>query len=194
VRGEIRAMHQRSRTTSVYVTHDQIEAMTMGDRIVVLRGGQVEQVGTPVELYEQPVNRFVAHFIGSPAMNFLEFGIDRSGGAARATVPGHAWALPEAVAGGRDRLVLGVRPEHLRVGPAAGEGDMGLVARVEAIEFTGAQSQVMLSTPGGALVACMQERPAMKPGDAVNLTLLPHTVHWFDAGTGARLPSHKGHS
>ena len=129
-------MHARSKTTSVYVTHDQVEAMTMGDRIVVLRGGHIEQVGTPVELYERPLNRFVANFIGSPAMNFCELMVERGGLQSFALLGQARVPLPAAMAGERQRIVLGVRPEHLHLDHR--DGDVArLNAEVLEIEFTG---------------------------------------------------------
>ena len=186
VRGEIRAMHARARTTSVYVTHDQVEAMTMGDRIVVLRGGHVEQVGTPVQLYERPVNRFVASFIGSPAMNFCELELRRDGLQCVAMLGQERLPLPVPAAGERQRIVLGVRPEHLRLGAA--EGDVArLDAEVLEIEFTGAQSQVRLGTAAGPLVVFAAGRPGLSRGDRVTVGLAASRLHFFDAGSGLRL-------
>jgi multiple sugar transport system ATP-binding protein len=179
VRGEIRAMHQRSRTTSVYVTHDQVEAMTMGDRIVVLRGGRVEQVGTPFELYEKPVNRFVAQFVGSPAMNVLELTVEGP----QARLGPLALPLPPQMAQGRQRVQLGVRPEHLALGA---EGAL-LSARVQRVEFMGAQTHAVLESPAGALVLCQQERPGFQEGDVLPLVFQANRLHWFDADSGLRL-------
>ncbi len=192
VRGEIRAMHARSKTTSVYVTHDQVEAMTMGDRIVVLRAGQVEQVGTPVELYERPLNRFVANFIGSPAMNCFEAAVQRENGQTWLLLGTQRWALPEALAhllGGRHRVVLGVRPEHLLLGPhsASGAAMASLPAEVGEIEFTGAQSQISLRSAVGPLVLCAADRPALQAGDFTTLGLQAERLHFFDVESGLRL-------
>jgi multiple sugar transport system ATP-binding protein len=175
VRAEIRAMHQRSKTTSVYVTHDQIEAMTMGDRIVVLRNGAVEQVGTPTELYDRPANRFVAHFIGSPAMNFIEL------------PPASEW-LPAGLAAGQNRVLLGARPEHLRLSTDATTA-AHTAARVDTIEFMGAYSQLTLSSPWGLLVVSMPERAALRVGDNTQVLFDPARLHFFDAATGLRLDS-----
>jgi multiple sugar transport system ATP-binding protein len=191
VRSEIRAMHARTRTTSVYVTHDQVEAMTMGERIVVLRGGRVEQAGTPVELYEQPANRFVAHFIGSPAMNFIELPIQRSGNAAHAVLAPLALPLPEDVAGARSRIVLGVRPEHLRLVGDDTALSHTLPARVQLVEFMGAQSQLVLGTAAGTLVLCMQERAPLHAGQTGLLGFHAAPLHWFDADSGQRLLSQR---
>ena len=191
VRSEIRAMHARSKTTSVYVTHDQTEAMTMGDRIVVLRAGRVEQVGTPVDLYERPLNRFVAGFIGSPAMNFLDLPLARDGdgdsvqalmGSAALTVP--AGSAAQLV--GRQQVTLGLRPEHLHLGSHAGDA-LALTAEVGEIEFTGAQSQLSLRTAAGALLLSAADRPALQAGDMTTLGLPTHRLHFFDTDTGLRL-------
>jgi multiple sugar transport system ATP-binding protein len=139
MRTEIKALHQRLRTTSVYVTHDQIEAMTMADKIVVMNNGQVEQIGSPLELYDDPANLFVAGFIGSPAMNFL----------------------PER-RNGRD-VLLGVRPEHLDI---AAEG---LAAEVVVVEPTGADTQIFCKVDGVDVTAVVRERHAFRPGEAVRL-------------------------
>jgi len=186
VRGEIRAMHARSKTTSVYVTHDQVEAMTMGDRIVVLRGGRIEQVGSPVELYERPVNRFVANFIGSPAMNFCELVVQRDGDRCSALLGETRLALAAEVAGERQRIVLGVRPEHLHLGQRAGDVAL-LTAEVLEVEFTGAQSLISLGTAAGPLAVCAPDRPGVKAGDVVTVGLAAGRLHFFDTETGLRL-------
>ena len=186
VRGEIRAMHARSKTTSVYVTHDQVEAMTMGDRIVVLRGGRIEQVGSPVELYERPVNQFVANFIGSPAMNFCELALQRDGDRPFALLGDTRLPLTAEVAGVRQRIILGVRPEHLHLGQR--EGDVALLTgAVMAVEFTGAQSLISLGTAAGPLAVCAADRPQLKSGDAVTVGLAADRLHFFDIESGLRL-------
>ncbi|MEO5771629.1 MAG: sn-glycerol-3-phosphate ABC transporter ATP-binding protein UgpC, partial [Burkholderiaceae bacterium] len=138
MRSEIRALHQRLHATSVYVTHDQVEAMTMADRIVVLRDGRVEQVGSPVELYDRPCNTFVAGFIGSPAMNLVAARVQPGG--AQADVGG-LFGLPHgAHASPGARVVLGLRPEHLQLQAA---GAPGMACRVEVMEFTGADTLLL---------------------------------------------------
>src|SRR5881394_2556919 len=136
MRTEIKALHQRLKTTTLYVTHDQVEAMTMADRIVVMHDGRVEQIGTPLELYDHPANTFVAGFIGSPAMNFLNGTLrNGSGGARLETSGGQAVPLP-TLAGGRDgqKVVFGIRPEHLTLA----SGKDGIAGQVTVIEPTGA--------------------------------------------------------
>src|SRR5205814_8712410 len=139
MRSELKELHQRLKTTSVYVTHDQIEAMTMGDRIVVMRDGRIEQVGSPLDLYDHPVNVFVAGFIGSPAMNFVPATLRRQGGAASLVLDDGTMLAAPRSAGGSDGqpVVLGTRPEHLRL---ASEG--GIASRVVVMEPTGADTFV----------------------------------------------------
>jgi multiple sugar transport system ATP-binding protein len=139
MRTEIKALHQRLKTTSIYVTHDQIEAMTMADKIVVMNAGKVEQIGSPLELYDNPVNLFVAGFIGSPAMNLL----------------------PEK-RNGRDVLV-GVRPEHLEV------ASDGMAAEVVVVEPTGADTQIFCKVNGTDVTAVVRERHEFHPGEAIRL-------------------------
>jgi multiple sugar transport system ATP-binding protein len=191
VRGEIRALHARLKTTSVYVTHDQIEAMTMGDRIVVLRAGRVEQAGTPVSLYDEPVNRFVAGFIGSPAMNFFDCTVQRGDGPQQLWTQAGA-ALPSAIdMQGANKVVLGMRPEHLELGAIKGAA-LTLQAQVESFEFTGAQTQLTLHSAAGPLVVCVPHRPSLAMGDRIAVSLPPGRLHVFDADNGKRLNQARG--
>jgi multiple sugar transport system ATP-binding protein len=180
MRTEIKELHQRIETTTIYVTHDQIEAMTMADKIVVMHDGLVEQIGAPLELYDKPDNMFVAGFIGSPAMNFLKGRISGNGifegpGGARlqlAAAPGGA--------GGR-RAVYGVRPEHFTI------ADDGAEAEIVVVEPTGSEIQVVARLGGEPVVAVFRERHQLKPGDKVRLRPDPRLVHLFDPETGKRL-------
>jgi len=183
MRAEIRELHQRLRTTSVYVTHDQIEAMTMADRIVVMHDGRVEQVGAPLELYDAPRNLFVAGFIGSPAMNFLP-GVHRRDSAGAFVELEAGGRVPASASGAADgaRVVYGVRPEHLS--PAA-EG--GLAGEVVVVEPTGADTQVLVRTGGVVIVAVFRERHALSPGQTLHLHPDVPKVHLFDAASGTRL-------
>ncbi|MCU0827793.1 MAG: sn-glycerol-3-phosphate ABC transporter ATP-binding protein UgpC [Tabrizicola sp.] len=178
MRTEIRELHQRLKTTTVYVTHDQIEAMTMADKIVVMQGGRIEQVGAPLELYDRPANTFVASFIGSPAMNMLP-GVVQNG--AVAIVGGGRLPLPPgmSIAEGRE-VTYGIRPEHLGVA----EGIAGTVAVVEP---TGSETHVVLRSGEREVVAMFRDRVAFRPGD--NLTFAPDAekVHLFDKASGVRL-------
>jgi multiple sugar transport system ATP-binding protein len=184
MRSEIRELHQRLETTSVYVTHDQIEAMTMADRIVVMHDGRVEQIGGPLELYDVPRNLFVAGFIGSPAMNFLPGVHRRVAGAAVVELDagGRVPAPPSSAAEGV-RVILGFRPEH--VAPSA-DGS-GLGGEIVVVEPTGADTQVLLRLGDVQLVAVFRERHALAPGQRLNLRADTPKTHLFDAATGARL-------
>src|SRR5262249_48039960 len=132
MRTEIKELHQRLKTTTVYVTHDQIEAMTMADKIVVMHDGLVEQIGAPLELYDRPVNRFVAGFIGSPAMNFLP---GRANGGGVSLASGFSVSLKKNLEAGRE-VIVGIRPEHLEI------SDQGFEAEVVVIEPTGSETQL----------------------------------------------------
>ena len=181
MRTEIRALHLRLKTTSVYVTHDQIEAMTMADKIVVMNAGRVEQTGSPLELYDNPVNQFVAGFIGSPAMNFLT-GRMAKNGAGLAVAVGAGIHLPMPlrveIAEGRE-VVVGVRPEHFAV------DESGVPAEVVVVEPTGADTQIFCKLAGVDVTAVVRERHDFRPGAAVRLK--PLLTYLFDPASGARL-------
>jgi multiple sugar transport system ATP-binding protein len=182
MRTEIRELHQRLATTTVYVTHDQIEAMTMADRIVVMQSGRIEQVGAPLDVYDQPANTFVAGFIGSPAMNMLPATIRHAGGEVLADAEGATFALrPEsALAAGRP-VTLGIRPEHLK------RGERGLSGSVAVVEPTGSETHVVARIGGHDVVAQFRERQTARPGDPIVLVPDPGHIHVFDRETGARL-------
>jgi multiple sugar transport system ATP-binding protein len=182
MRTEIKALHQRLKTTTIYVTHDQIEAMTMADKIVVMHDGRVEQIGAPLELYDRPRNLFVAGFIGSPAMNFLK-GAVRTNGALEFAGPGDVrlpLAAAPASAEGRP-AVCGVRPEHFAV------ADDGAEAVVQVVEPTGSELQVVARLGGEDVIAVFRERHPFKPGDRIRLKPNPQLVHLFDETTGNRI-------
>ena len=179
MRTEIKALHQRLKTTSVYVTHDQIEAMTMADKIVVMNAGCVEQIGSPLELYDDPANQFVAGFIGSPAMNFLTGRMVRNG-AGLAVGGGVHLPMPlrAEIAEGRE-VVVGVRPEHFAV------AEDGVPAEVVVVEPTGADTQIFCKLAGIDVTAVVRERHTFKPGAAVRLK--PQLTFIFDPASGTRL-------
>ena len=179
MRTEIKALHQRLKTTSVYVTHDQIEAMTMADKIVVMNAGCVEQIGSPLELYDDPANQFVAGFIGSPAMNFLTGRMVRNG-AGLAVGGGVHLPMPlrAEIAEGRE-VVVGVRPEHFAV------AEDGVPAEVVVVEPTGADTQIFCKLAGADVTAVVRERHTFKPGAAVRLK--PQLTFIFDPASGTRL-------
>jgi len=185
MRTELKELHQRLETTSVYVTHDQIEAMTMADQIVVMKDGLVEQRGRPLELYDHPANLFVAGFIGSPAMNFLPGRLKREGGAPRVEMDdGLSLPLPANAAGDEGQAVLyGTRPEHLGLAPDG----QGLPARVVVVEPTGADTQVFAKVGETEVTAVFRERHDFKAGDAIRLAPDPGRTHVFDAVTGMSL-------
>ncbi len=180
MRTEIKALHQRLRTTSVYVTHDQVEAMTMADRIVLMRDGVVEQVGSPLELYDSPDNIFAAGFIGSPAMNFLPGTLKREGNNIHVRMDAGVQLPLPASAGGTDgqKVIYGVRPEHLSL------GNGGIPATVSVVEPTGADTFVFSEIGGTAICATFSERHEFKPGEAIQLQPRLDAVHLFDTDSG----------
>jgi multiple sugar transport system ATP-binding protein len=182
MRAEIKELHQRLKTTTVYVTHDQIEAMTMADKIVVMQDGLVEQIGAPLELYDHPNNLFVAGFIGSPAMNALK-GKLRVNGAASFEGPGGVHLPIAAAPGDSDGrpAVYGIRPEHFVI------ADDGVEAEVQVVEPTGSETQVIAKLGGHEITAVFRERHQFKPGDKIRLRPDPRLVHLFDDATGKRL-------
>ena len=185
MRTEIKELHQRLKTTSVYVTHDQIEAMTMADQIVVMRDGLVEQRGQPLALYDRPANLFVAGFIGSPAMNFLKGTAKRNGaGLAIVFADGAHLAVPQnARVEEGQAIVYGTRPEHLLLG---NEGE-GLKSTVVVVEPTGADTQVFCKSADADVMAIFRERHQFAAGDTVHLVPDPARSHLFDAQSGKSL-------
>jgi multiple sugar transport system ATP-binding protein len=184
MRTEIRELHQRLKTTSVYVTHDQIEAMTMADKIVVMRDGVVEQTGNPLDLYDYPANLFVASFIGSPAMNFLAGTLRRDGSGAAVELKGGARLAAPAGTAGVDgqSVIFGTRPEHLRLVDSG-----GIPATVAVMEPSGMDTFVACRHEGMELSAIFRERHDFAPGTAIRLQPDLQRAHLFDAGTGRRL-------
>lgn len=176
MRGEISEMQRQLTTTTVYVTHDQVEAMTMGDRIAVMNRGRIMQVGVPTELYEKPANTFVAGFIGSPRMNLLN----------SKDLLGDAATTVDRVRGS----TLGIRPEHLLIGMAEGAIPIG-EARVIRIEDLGHEALVHLSNTSGARLTVRTSgdiRGTVRAGETLSLALRPDRLHAFDSTTGERLP------
>ncbi len=184
MRAEVKELHQRLGTTSIYVTHDQIEAMTMGDKIVVMKDGRIEQTGSPLELYDFPANQFVAGFIGSPAMNFLPGTLRIDAGAAQIELQdGTRFAAPFDAAGNDGQaVVFGTRPEHLQLVDSG-----GIPAKVAVMEPTGMDTFVACRHAGAELSAVFRERHDFKPGSIIHLMPDLERAHLFDAQTGARL-------
>jgi multiple sugar transport system ATP-binding protein len=185
MRTELKELHQRLETTSIYVTHDQIEAMTMADQIVVMRDGIVEQRGAPLELYDHPANVFVAGFIGSPAMNFLPGTFRRAGARASVELAGGARLdVPSSVQASEGQQVLfGARPEHLSL---AMDGQ-GLAGTVVVVEPTGADTQVFAKVADTEVTAVFRERHDFKAGAPIRLAPDPQRSHLFDAASGKSL-------
>jgi multiple sugar transport system ATP-binding protein len=182
MRTEIKELHQRLKTTTVYVTHDQIEAMTMADKIVVMHDGKVEQIGAPLELYDQPDNQFVAGFIGSPAMNMIKGHIRVNGHATFETSAGVTLPLAAGSAENHGRsAIYGVRPEHFVL------ADDGAEAEVMVVEPTGSELQVVAKLGNDEIIAVFRERHQFKPGGKIRLKPNSRLVHLFDEATGKRL-------
>jgi multiple sugar transport system ATP-binding protein len=184
MRTEIKALHQRLSTTTVYVTHDQIEAMTMADVIVILKDGRVEQIGGPLAVYDRPANLFVAEFVGSPGINLLHGEVSSDNGAPVIRSGGIALPLPAnaAVKPGQ-KIVYGIRPEHLR----PSNNGAGIAAKVIVVEPTGAEIHIYADLSGQELCAVTQDRLALSPGADVQLVPMLDRVHLFDQLTGKAL-------
>jgi multiple sugar transport system ATP-binding protein len=183
MRSEILKLHRTLRTTTVYVTHDQVEAMTMSDRIVVMRGGNIEQIGTPLELYDRPANTFVASFVGSPAMNFIR-GTVQEGGSRPALKFSEDFTVslqePEGLRGQRE-AILGIRPEHIVI------DNGGHPFVVEFVEPTGAEALLIGRVSGQELNVIVRGRTAIRPGDTVPIRFPTEAIHLFDQTTTLRL-------
>ncbi|WP_417580253.1 ABC transporter ATP-binding protein [Pelagibacterium sp.] len=179
MRTEIKALHQRLGTTTIYVTHDQIEAMTMADRIVVMHDGIVEQIGSPLELYDEPVNLFVAEFIGSPAMNIVDGRIENGQFSASDGTQIPLGSTRGAAEG--QPVKLGVRPEDMFL------DDGGIAGSIVTIEPTGSETHVTLTIAGATMSGVFRERIASRPGSDLRVRFNPDRLHLFDAETGMRL-------
>ena len=165
MRAEIRELHQRLATTTIYVTHDQIEAMTMADKIVVMNSGNIEQIGAPLELYDSPANIFVAGFIGAPSMNFLDGVVTKNGSEAVAKVQNEVIRIPAAqgLVDGQ-KIKLGIRPEDTDF---VGQGVKG---EIKVVEPTGSETHLVIRSEGRDFVSVVRERQAFSPGDVVRCT------------------------
>jgi multiple sugar transport system ATP-binding protein len=195
MRTEIKRLHQKVQTTMIYVTHDQVEAMTLADRIVIMRAGHIQQIGTPLELYHRPANMFVAGFIGSPAMNLLRGRLVRGNGAAAIRLAGGVdvpFSQPLDVGEGRE-VVLGLRPDDVAVsdGIAAGAGSgaagWSIEATVAVVEPLGSQSLVFLDLAGAELLGTADGRAVPQVGARVRLAVDLAHAHLFDAASEQRL-------
>jgi len=191
MRRELHLLQRRLQATMIYVTHDQVEAMTLGDRVVVLDRGKVQQVGPPLDLYERPDNRFVAGFLGWPTMNFLDGRLVRregdglllAAGGLELPLPGETFAPPAAYNG--SDVTVGIRPEHLRVGEEIGSGNWRM--DVLLVEPLGASSLVTLGRDGRQMLALVDGRPTLRERQAVEVGLDVRHLHLFDRSSGAAL-------
>jgi multiple sugar transport system ATP-binding protein len=184
MRAEIKALHQRLKTTTVYVTHDQVEAMTMADRIVVMQDGRIEQIGSPLDLYDHPDNLFVAQFIGSPAMNLVHGTLRRNGGAAFVEgEDGVRWPVGERPGTDGQPVALGIRPEHLSLGGA----DAPVQAEVVVVEPTGAETELLVKAGSSPLTVVLPGRTGAQPGERIGLQVDPQQLHLFDRQSGLTL-------
>jgi multiple sugar transport system ATP-binding protein len=184
LRVELARLVRRLGVTSIYVTHDQAEAMTMGDRVAVLRAGELQQVAPPREIYQRPANTFVAGFLGTPAMNLIELSVAEGRGRA----PGIDLPLPAGLPAGED-LTVGVRPEHVDLAPVDGgeDGRARLQATVLSVEPLGAETYLHLDADGTPLRGRIAGFDAPRPGDEITVQLAPEDLLWFDSSTGERL-------
>jgi len=192
MRVELKKLHQRLGTTAIYVTHDQVEAMTLGDRVVVMKDGVVQQVGEPLELYNNPANRFVAGFIGSPAMNFAPVTVSEADGSLVAQNSGLRIKLPEEAArrlrGHVDReVLLGVRPEDLSVADAAAPDTPCFDAVIEVVEQLGSEILLDMKVGEDVMVACVEPGVRVKVRDKLRIAMRPSRIHLFDAKTEAAI-------
>jgi multiple sugar transport system ATP-binding protein len=192
MRVEIKKLHQRLATTSIYVTHDQVEAMTLGDRVVVMKDGLIQQVGEPLDLYNEPANKYVAGFIGSPAMNFVPVNIVREAQVLYATNTAMRIRIPDALVA---RLgphtgkpaILGIRPEGLRMARSDDAADMSFEAVVEVAEQLGSEINLDLSVAGTPMVASVEPTIRVKPDQKIRLAIDPAGLRFFDGATEAAI-------
>ncbi|MFZ7093146.1 ABC transporter ATP-binding protein [Primorskyibacter sp. 2E233] len=182
MRVEIKELHQRLGTTIVYVTHDQIEAMTMADKIVVMRDGRVEQIGSPLDLYDNPVNVFVAGFIGSPSMNFVNGKVGtKDGRKVFLSDSGLTLPLPETALEAGQEITYGIRPEHIEIGAG------GVPMKVVVTEPTGSETQIFAKVGDDLIDAVVKDRISARPGEEIGFVIDPAKAHLFDRKTEQRL-------
>jgi len=190
MRVELKRLHERLETTAIYVTHDQVEAMTLGSRVVVMKDGWVQQVGEPLEIYSRPANKFVAGFIGSPAMNFIPVTVSEANGAVYVEAAGLRGKVPLEKANALkpykgQTVTLGIRPEDLRVGSGADSADLSFDAVVEVVEPLGSEILLDVTVAGQSVVCRVDPSIKAKPHDKVRLTFVPERIHFFETKTEA---------
>jgi multiple sugar transport system ATP-binding protein len=188
MRVELKKLHERLGTTAIYVTHDQVEAMTLGDRVVVMKDGRIQQIGEPLELYNQPANRFVAGFIGSPGMNFATVKVAAENGALWAASPGIRIKVPRELTDrvGRhagEEVTLGVRPEDLRIASGGDPTELNVEAVVEVVERLGSEILLDVRVGSGTMVAAVEPTTRARVHDQLQLALNPERLHFFDNRT-----------
>jgi multiple sugar transport system ATP-binding protein len=192
MRVELKKLHERLGTTAIYVTHDQVEAMTLGDRVVVMRDGWVQQVGEPLELYNNPANKFVAGFIGSPAMNFATVTVKEANGSLLAENAGLSIKLPDETAArlrshSSREITLGIRPEDLTIATAVDPADLCFDAAIEVIEMLGSEIILDMKVGNGMMVASVEPTVRVKVHDKLRLAMRPSRLHVFDAKSEAAI-------
>jgi multiple sugar transport system ATP-binding protein len=192
MRVELKKLHDRLGTTAIYVTHDQVEAMTLGDRVVVMKDGLVQQVGEPLELYNEPANLFVAGFLGSPAMNFSPVKVSKTNGGLWAENEGLRIKVPAEIAGRlgrhvRDEVTMGIRPEDLHVASAADPPELGFDATIEVVEKLGSEILLDVAVGPHAMVASVEPSVRANIHDRLRLALNPERLHFFDAQSEAAI-------
>lgn len=187
MREEIARLHRKVDTSMVYVTHDQVEAMTLGDRIVVMNLGRIQQVGPPLELYDRPANTFVAGFIGSPEMNLLPATVTSDGAQPMVSLAGQPLALSPGVRPPAGSVTLGLRPEHLSLAAGANGDAAGITAPILRVEQMGAQTLIACDLGQHELIALLVRNDQVREGERVRLTIPPEALHLFDAESGVRL-------
>jgi len=192
MRVELKKIHDRLGTTAIYVTHDQVEAMTLGDRVVVMKDGVVQQMGEPLELYNAPANRFVAGFIGSPGMNFATVRLGEAAGALWAENEAIRIKVPSQIAtrlcGHRNEwVVLGIRPKDLRVASSSDDTDLSFEVEIEVVEKLGSEILLDVRAGASAMVAAVENTIRANVHDRVRLTVDVNRLHFFDQRSGAAI-------
>jgi multiple sugar transport system ATP-binding protein len=192
MRIELRRLRERESTTSLYVTHDQLEAMTLGDRVVIMRDGRIQQVGAPLDIYNRPANRFVAGFVGAPGMNFVEGTLDPAEGHLWFHAPGMRLPVPDAYGTATGPVTIGIRPDHLELVGDGDERQLSVDAVVDIVEHTGSEILVQARCGETALTVSRVEPEApVRAGDQIRLAISPRHLHWFDAVTGLALATER---
>jgi multiple sugar transport system ATP-binding protein len=190
MRIELRRLREREKTTSLYVTHDQLEAMTLGDRIVIMRDGRIQQVGRPLEIYDHPANRFVAGFVGAPGMNFVDGTLTPAGGNLWFDAAGMRLPVSDAYDTAGGPVTIGMRPDHLELVGDADERQVTLDAVVDIVEHTGSEMLVQVRCGDTPLtVSRVAPDAPVRAGDRIRLAIAPRHLHWFDSDTGLSLTS-----